>query len=461
MEDRIKILFHNRDAAGVNYFRTQTPAIQLERDHSDKFYVEINPDLDFNDPKTIEYLKTFNVINYHRTLVNGVPNMLKLANELKKAGVTLVMDIDDYWILDKSHPFYSISVDQKLHLDILDNLRIADYITTTTELFAAEIRRVTGKGEDRVKVFPNAIDPSWMKQFKDERQESSDGLVRITYMAGSSHLGDIEQLDGAINLLHADQKTKGKFKVIVAGWDTEGSTTEVKFNKEFAKALQKKGLWSQDMIKAINKSKGNVDLIPNLPSDIVSAFREKVFFVNRRAINSKESHYYKYEKILTDNYRIIQDENYVKWLEKFEREQYANEGTYARRWTQKANIYANVLNETDISIAPLADHMFNRMKSNLKQVECWSRRIPIVCSDVPPYNVDGINGVNCLLVPNKKNVDKYWYKALKSLILDADLRKTIGQGLYDTFSEKYHLKNVTSKRAEFYESLVVEEAKVQ
>ena len=46
MDDRIKILFHNRDAAGVNYFRTNTPAVQLERDHSDKFHVEINSDLD-------------------------------------------------------------------------------------------------------------------------------------------------------------------------------------------------------------------------------------------------------------------------------------------------------------------------------------------------------------------------------------------------------------------------------
>lgn len=461
MEDRIKVLFHNRDSAGVNYFRTQTPAVQLERDHSDKFYVEINPDLDFNDPKTIEYLKSFDIINYHRTLINGVPNMLKLANELKQAGVTLVMDIDDYWLLDRSHPFYRTSLDQKLHFDIIDNLKIADYVTTTTELFAAEIRRVTGKSADRIKIFPNAVDPSWMKQFRDERVESPDGLVRITYMAGSSHKGDIQQLNGVVNMLNADQRTKGKFKIQVAGWDTEGTTTEIQFNKEFGKVLQKKGLWNKKMVKAINKSRGNIDLIPNLPADVVSAFRDKIFFTNKRAIESKESIYLEYEKILTDNYRIIEDENYVKWLEKFERDQYPNEGTYARRWTQKANIYATVLNETDISIAPLADNTFNRMKSNLKQVECWSRKIPIVCSDVPPYNVDGINGVNCVLIPNKKNADKYWYKALRNLILDAELRKTIGQGLYDTFSEKYHLKNVTSKRAEFYESLVVEDVKIK
>ena len=42
---KIKILFFNRDAAGVNYYRTLTPAQQLERDHDDDFQVEINPDI--------------------------------------------------------------------------------------------------------------------------------------------------------------------------------------------------------------------------------------------------------------------------------------------------------------------------------------------------------------------------------------------------------------------------------
>jgi vacuolar-type H+-ATPase subunit C/Vma6 len=64
------------------------------------------------------------------------------------------------------------------------------------------------------------------------------------------------------------------------------------------------------------------------------------------------------------------------------------------------------------------------------------------------------------LIPVKKNADKYWYKALKKLILDEDLRKSLGQGLYDTFSDKYNLKTVTNKRAEFYESVVQETLKV-
>jgi len=462
---RKRILFYNLDSAGVNYYRTLTPAVQLERDHSDKFEVEINSSIDFNDSNTINYLKSFDIIHYHRYLIPSVPQMLRLANELKKSGVVLVMDIDDYWMLDKTHPMYPTFMDKKIYNDIVDNIKIADYITTTTEIFATEIRKQTGK--DNVFVLPNSVNPEWMKQFKDERRPDPNGLVRITYMAGSSHMNDVQQLKGVINRLNADHETKGKFKIIIAGWDTEGTTIDITFNQEFGQELQKKGLWTPDMVKAINKSRGNIDMIPKLPSVLIEKYRNKVFFVNQRPIKSTESVYLNYEKILTDDYRIISDQEYLKWLGNYERGKYDNEGVFARRWTQKANIYAEVLNETDISIAPLADNIFNRMKSNLKQVECWTRSIPIVCTDIPPYNVDGVNGRNCLLIPYTKNsminkkIDADWAKALKKLILNPEYRQQIGNQLFEDFKEKYNLKNVTDKRAQIYESICVNKEQLQ
>ncbi|MFW5847551.1 MAG: LAGLIDADG family homing endonuclease [bacterium] len=361
MEDKIRILFYNKDGAGVNYYRTLTPAKQLERDHSDNFYVEINPDLNYNDlENTLKYLKSFHIIHYHRSMTGNATTMLQLANELRKAGVVLIADIDDYWELPKQHPFYSISREKKLHLDVMDNLKIADYVTTTTDIFAEEIRKVTGR--DNVIVLPNSVDPSWMKQFRNEHTPDENGLIRFTYMAGSSHRGDVEQLNGTFNILGADQLTKEKFKTIIAGWDTEGKTTDIRFNQEFGKELQKRGIWNKDMVKAINKSGGDIDLIPNIPADMKELYRGKVFFKSERPINSEESVYLQYELIFTDNYSIIKDSDYLAWLKKYERDTHPNEGFFARRWTQKANIYAKVLDETDVSLAPLSDNTFNRMK---------------------------------------------------------------------------------------------------
>ena len=454
MDGKIRILFYNLDGAGVNYFRTLTPATELEINHSDEFYVEINPELNFNDPATIDYLKTFHIIHYHRQLLPDPKQMQALAVELKKSGTILMVDIDDYWNLHKNHPFYALSKEKKMHVPILDNLKIADYVTTTTDIFADEIRKVTQR--DNVGVFYNAIDPTWMKQFQNNWKPDPDGRVRITYMAGSSHMGDVQQLEGVFNVLYNDSDLKDKFKVIIAGWDTEGNTTDITFNQEFGDLLQKKGLWTTSIVKIINKTRGDVDQIPGLPQDIRDKYRGKVFSSQQRDIKSEESVYLTYEKILTDNHKNIEDKDYLEWLGNFERNvMYENEGNFARRWTQKANAYAKVLDETDIVIAPLADNSFNRMKSNLKQVEVWTRKLPIVCSSIPPYDVHGRHMENCVLIPNEKNARKYWQKYLKKLIMDESLRKQLGEQLYEDFKVEYHLAEVTRKRAEFYRTAVM------
>jgi glycosyltransferase involved in cell wall biosynthesis len=268
-------------------------------------------------------------------------------------------------------------------------------------------------------------------------------------------MADMEQLEGVFNVLYNDSQLKDKFKVILAGWDTEGNTTDVTFNQEFSDILQKKKLWTPQIVKAINRSRGDVDKIPNLPADLKEKYRGKVFNQQQRDIKSIESVYLIYEKIFTDNYHMINNPDYVQWLKNYERNvKYDNEFNYARRWTEKANTYAKVLDETDIVIAPLADNPFNRMKSNLKQVECWTRKLPIICSDMPPYNIDGKHMKNCILIPTEKNARKYWQKYLKKLILDADLRKQLGEQLYEDFKDEYNLATVTKKRADFYKAAV-------
>lgn len=451
---KIKILFFNRDAAGVNYYRTLTPAQQMNRDHSDDFDVEINPDIDMSDSaKAFEYLKQFDIIHYHRSLMVDATKAAQLIAKLKKNGTTLIVDIDDYWLLHESHPFYAQSKQSKLHLEVIDNLKMADFVTTTSKLFASEIRRVSGKPLDKIGVFYNSVDPSWMRQFRNNWKEDPNGRVRFTYMAGSSHMGDMKQLEGITNI--PNMKIPDKFKVILAGWDTQGTTTKSVFNKEFGRELQKRGLLDKKMIKSINKSQGNVDLIEGLPTDIKELYRGKVFETTKRDIESSESIYLYYEKLLTGNYDIIHDENYKGWLKNIERNVYSGEETtYGRRWTEKANAYAKVLDETDVSLAPLADHSFNRAKSNLKQVECWSRKLPLICTDIPPYNVDGVHMKNSILIPYARKSGKQWGKAIKLLTTEPNLRKDLGEQLYEDFHIKYNLHHVTKSRAEFYKAAV-------
>jgi glycosyltransferase involved in cell wall biosynthesis len=445
-----KVLFYCVDQAGVFQFRILCPMVELDRNHSDEFHCDIETQLDFNDPNLIEKLKQYDIIHYHRQLAPSIPQMLKIAKELREAGVILVVDIDDYWHLDKKHPMYSLSIEHKMHQEITDNLKIADYVTTTTDIFAEEIKKTTGK--DNVIVLYNAINPDWMKQFQDNRKPDPDGLVRISYCAGSSHLGDVQQLEGVINMLEADVETKGKYKINLIGWDSNGTTQEVVFNQELMKELQARNIWDQKIIDYINKCKGDIDKIPIMPNDLKTLYKGKVFTVNQRQIKADESVYYQYEKILTDNYKLLKDDNYKRWLMNFQKLNYPGKQYFSRIWTRPANTYAESLDQTDIVIAPLDNNKFNSLKSNLKQVECWSRKLPIVCSDMPPYNIFGKNNENCILIKTEKNT-RDWKNALKKLILDKELRDKLGNQLYEDFKEKYHLTTVTKKRAEFYNKI--------
>jgi O-antigen biosynthesis protein len=76
----------------------------------------------------------------------------------------------------------------------------------------------------------------------------------------------------------------------------------------------------------------------------------------------------------------------------------------------------------DIALAPLADNMFNRAKSNLRLLEYSSARYPIVCSPVEPYlNFDGV-----LYAKEQEE----WYNQIEKLVKDKDLRDKKGMESY-------------------------------
>jgi glycosyltransferase involved in cell wall biosynthesis len=444
---KLKVLFHTTDEAGVKYFRILTPALQLQNDYSDDFDVELNHTPELSD---FEYLKQFNVLHFHRQLLNDIVKQRELFDKLRKAGVKIIADIDDYWELDKTHPYYAISLQERMPQRVIESLKMVDYVTTTTELFAEQIR----KHNKNVIVLHNSVNPDIMPQFKDNRNKESDKL-RLIYSAGSSHLNDVHQLDGMANIINADNQIKDKIRYMLAGWDIRGNTTTYNIHPQLPEVLQKAGLWTQSFINNFNKVGGNLDLIPEVPQQIKDAFRNQSITQETRPIKPEESVYLNYEKIMTDDHKIITDKAYMQFLMKFGQENYHSDSSqsYVRRWTRPANIYANVLNEADVSLAPLADNMFNRMKSSLKQIEVWTRKMPIICSDIPPYNVDGKNMKNCLLIPVSKNSGKEWAKAVKKLIMNPSLGEDLGNQLHEDFKEKYNLINVTKIRSEFYKSL--------
>ena len=406
---KVKILVVPSDRTGVSFFRSTIPHIKLEEYYPDDFYVDIDyePQLDNDD-----YLKQYDLIHYHRTLgdYDTLESVLKRCDKL---GIVTIMDIDDHWSPGPNHPAWEIIKQNELDKKISKNLQISRNITTTTSIFADEIRRLN----KNVFILPNAINPD-EKQFQNNSKPSD--RIRIGWLGGSSHIKDLEILNGVVNNI----KNAGlldKVQFVLCGYDLRGNMT------------------------MIDKKTGE----------------QKV-----RAIKPTESVWYLYEKIFTDNYNIVSD-RYKKFLLSFEQKEYddVENEPYRRVWTQPITSYASNYNLFDISLAPLKESDFNKVKSQLKVIESGFHKKALIAQDFGPYQIDIKNvyqkggeldsSGNGMLIPTNKN-NKFWFKHLKKLIENPQLIKDMGENLYNTVNGTYDMKSVCAKRKALYIKLIEE-----
>ena len=170
----------------------------------------------------------------------------------------------------------------------------------------------------------------------------------------------------------------------------------------------------------------------------------------------------KYEQIFTDNYKIITP-TYKEYLDTFTENDYPSVGkeNYIRVWTRPVNSYAKNYSKFDISLAPIKNHIFNRMKSQLKVIEAGFYKKALIASNVGPYTIDLKHALkngqftdgNALLV-NENNNHSDWAKNIKKLVENPNMITDLGERLYETVSVKYNLNFVTAERASFYKSLI-------
>ena len=171
-----------------------------------------------------------------------------------------------------------------------------------------------------------------------------------------------------------------------------------------------------------------------------------------------------FEKIFTDDFRTL-SKDYNDFLHKWKKGKYVNEdgAAYKRVWTKPITTYAANYNNFDISLAPLKEHMFNKVKSQLKVIEAGFHKKALIAQNFGPYQIDCINAIdrggkinpkgNCLLVDTHKN-HKQWYQYTKRLIDNPSLIEDLGERLYEDIVPKYHIDVTTKYRAEVYRELI-------
>ncbi len=401
---KIKVLVLPSDRTGVGKFRSVEPHIFLQQSYPEDFHVDIDYEPKLND---LEYWKNYDMVVYHRSIGRNPSQSIEIIKMLNSMGIVTVMDLDDYWLPTKDHPAHNIVKQNKIHLSIIDNLKVAQHVTTTTTIFANEIK----KYNKSVFVLPNAINPK-EPQFMEETKPSDK--LRFGWLGGSSHLEDLKLLKGSFNRLKSD---KDKFRLFLCGFDIRGTVTE------------------------INQQTGEQ---------------------KQRPIKPHETVWSEYENIFTERGSLITPEH-KEFLSKYTpNEIYTGEEEpfYTRIWTEPVTSYAKNYSNFDVSLAPLKNHIFNRVKSQLKVIEAGFYKKALIASDLGPYTIDLTHSLkngnfvdgNALLVKESRNHSD-WSKWMKKLINNPSWAEDLGERLYETVSKRYDLNIVTETRAQIYKEL--------
>lgn len=404
MNKKIKMLVIPSDRTGVGKFRSIDPHVYIAEHYNDDFDVDIMylEDIPTNDIE--DFLKKYDLIHIHKQL----DKELRLMSTIKFLGIPVIVDVDDYYYLGNDHPMSLSAKKEKWHEAVIRHLEMADYVSTTTDIYAKELK----KHNKNVLVFPNAIDPN-EKQYCQEKNKSDK--LRVGLICGSSHLHDIELLNG----IAETAKQNSNVQLVLCGFDTNGTRT----------------IYHNDT--------GQVERRPILP---------------------QESVWFDYERIITDNYKYISREHrdfllrFVKGVD----DPFTNE-PYRRMWTRNINQYATHYENVDVLLAPLKENDFNKMKSQLKEIEAGFTHTALIAQNFGAYTIDLVpfrefggkineNGT-ALLVDSRKN-HKDWAKNINFLAEHPEYVEKLKENLYNFVKNKYSLEKVCEERVNVYKDIV-------
>lgn len=116
---------------------------------------------------------------------------------------------------------------------------------------------------------------------------------------------------------------------------------------------------------------------------------------------------------------------------------------------RKATEFLQMYNYMDVSLIPLKDNFFNRMKSPVKLVEAGWYSKGVIVQDIEPYS-GWLTEKNCLKVENQFQ----WAKQIKKCIQNPKMVENMGNKLYQDVNELFNLERWNITRRQIYENLL-------
>lgn len=127
----------------------------------------------------------------------------------------------------------------------------------------------------------------------------------------------------------------------------------------------------------------------------------------------------------------------------------ASESQFATYPSVSIHEYAKFYDTIDVSLIPLRNNRFNRLKSNLKLIESGFKKKACIVSNVHPYEPMLVHCKNCLVVKHKND----WYKNMTKLIDNPNMIEDLSEQLY-LDCQVQHIDRIAEQRFESYKTIL-------
>lgn len=188
------VLAIGQEDNGILFHRIWTPLRHLERNgYIDlkmlENWSEVSDDVDLGGGKMQRTIKKSELQGVTHFIFSRHPRlpahaMLGVLNVIRGMGIKIIVDVDDWWHLPRTHrnydKFYGYQVDKMTEAC----LKFADEVWCTQKFLAKKVKRFNKK----IRLVPNAVD---LSQEQWQNHDNPDREVTFGYLGASGHEYDI------------------------------------------------------------------------------------------------------------------------------------------------------------------------------------------------------------------------------------------------------------------------------
>jgi glycosyltransferase involved in cell wall biosynthesis len=201
-------LIHNIQSTGSALYRLEMPHAHLDNTIKGlTFYSAPNP---FSISP--EGWDSLDVIISSRMWGNDDYQIQLIRERCNQHNVRLILDLDDYWVLESGHSMYALYREKGMSDLIRKHIKIVDHVICTNDFLADKIK-VLNKN---VTVIPNCT-YKFYKQFIPDPTPSE--RVRFGWFGGAQHYEDIILMQQGIGVLSGDQNLLNQVEILLGGWN--------------------------------------------------------------------------------------------------------------------------------------------------------------------------------------------------------------------------------------------------